>query len=97
VLYAAAEGAHGLGVRLAAWKAHHQVSDPVPLHVLPDAVDFLHGRAVAALVAVVRRLRPALVVLDTLSRGLPGHDENQQDVMSAFVAGCACSGPPGVR
>ncbi|MCT1516586.1 AAA family ATPase [Dietzia cercidiphylli] len=79
VLYVAAEGGSGVGLRAAAW-AHHYGLDATELFTWFKAVaepiqlgDEAHVRHV---IEVVREFRPALLVLDTRARVTVGMEEN---------------------
>jgi len=101
VVYIMAEGAGGLPQRLAAWRLHN--GDALKeaggemgagLRVLERTIDFMKPADVGKLVRSVRAsvagtgLRPCLVVVDTVSRALPGADENMQKDMTLFVTAC---------
>jgi hypothetical protein len=86
VIYAAAEGGSGLGMRRRAWLTAHKLLDPaIGFHLLLDRWNLLDPADVAAASALVERLQPALVVVDTLSRSMPGANENAPEAMSAAV------------
>jgi hypothetical protein len=85
-LYVAAEGAYGLSRRVAAWeygwgrKAEH-------LQVMPQALNLLSKADVDKVVRYVQLSEVDVVVIDTLSRCMPGADENSaKDMSSAVVA-----------
>jgi hypothetical protein len=87
VLYVAAEGANAFGDRIDAWnEAHGRYTDPPGFRVLPEAINLLDRNAVAALVEVVARVRPGLVVVDTLARCMVGGDENSVKDMGQAIA-----------
>jgi hypothetical protein len=90
VLYLAAEGHGHLSDRIQAWKEAHGVK---PTQVL--GVHFETGvpaldteQAVSKLLPRIRRLRPVLIVVDTLARHFAGQSENDSACMGAFVRGC---------
>jgi len=93
VIYVCAEGAAGLGRRIAAWLQHHGLDASAvagfkvvtePVVPFADAATFIE--------AVKAQAEPGgrplrLVVLDTLSRCFVGGDENSSADMASFVAG----------
>lgn len=96
VLYIAGEGKHGLGKRVKGWRREHAPEGAdAPFKLLPVAVHMLDKESVQTLkntieaVATEVNFKIGLVVIDTVSRAIPGHDENKQDTMSLFVDGCA--------
>lgn len=83
VLYVAAEGGGGLGMRVRAWgSVRGEMTGP--LHVLPRPVQ-VRGPEWAVLVELVRRLRPVLIILDTQARITVGVKENDNTEMGAFI------------
>jgi phage/plasmid primase-like uncharacterized protein len=95
VLYIAGEGKHGLGKRVKGWRKHHGLEGvDAPFMLLPVAVAILDADAIAKLKRTINALKGklefdvCLVVIDTVSRSMAGHDENKQDAMSQFVDGC---------
>lgn len=84
VVIIAAEGAGGLGNRLAAWeKINGPMGDRVD--ILPRPVQSAALAAWAVLVEACRRLRPALVVIDTQARVTVGLEENSATDMGVYV------------
>lgn len=86
VLYVIAEGVEGIAARRDAWKQARNLTTAGNIRWLPAAVNLLNAGDVQALEAIVRRLRPELVVIDTLSRCMPGGNENAPEVMTGVVA-----------
>lgn len=84
VLYLIAEGASGLGRRVEAWKLAHGAFDS-GVRFLPIAVQLLDRTDHQAFVALVRPLRPLLIVIDTQARATVGADENSAKDMGEFV------------
>lgn len=84
VLYVAAEGAPGVGIRVDAWEQHHQQASTVTW--LPSAVSIIDAGWASALAEVVADLRPVLVVLDTFARSIVGADENSARDVGIAVA-----------
>ena len=94
VLYIASEGATGLGRRIKAWRrkhGHEKASDR--FHLIRAPLSFMNANDVAKLVRTLdtytaKHGAPALIVVDTVSRVLPGADENLQKDMTIFVQAC---------
>ena len=94
VLYIAHEGASGAKKRIDAWKMARGVEDdPHGFHLIRKSLSFMQAdhvdrleRTVAAHVA--KHGPVGLVFVDTVSRVLPGADENLQKDMTVFVAAC---------
>lgn len=93
VVYVAAEGAAGLRNRLAAFMAHHKVTDMM-LAIIPTPIDLQDPKAdtdrlIATIEDAARRsgLKLALVVIDTLAKTFGGGKENSDD-MVPYVANC---------
>lgn len=83
VLYIAAEGAPGLGKRVRAWKQHHGVHQHIPaFHLYPERINLLDSVAPAAMCLVAKWLGPGLIIVDTLSRSMPGGNENAPEDMT---------------
>jgi len=88
VVYLALEGGHGFHRRIVAWRRHHLAdhNDPVPFFLCDVPLDLIAERD--KLIATIRAQTggqvPALVVVDTLNRGLVG-DENKSDDMAKFI------------
>jgi hypothetical protein len=87
-VYVYAEGRAGLGQRARAVQLARRLPDDLPLRVRPTAVSLMDARAVDGLIEDIGADAPALVVLDTLARNMPGGDENKQVDMNAVVASC---------
>jgi hypothetical protein len=84
VLYIAAEGAHGLAQRVAAWEAGWR-ADAGSLVVIPRAVNLLDPGERGLICAYTAELRPALTVFDTLARCMVGGDENSAKDMGLAI------------
>ena len=96
VLYIAGEGKHGLGKRVKGWRKEHGLEGAdAPFKLLPVAVHMLDKPSVDKLKRTITAVCAevgfdvGLTIIDTVSRAIPGQDENKQDVMSLFVDGCA--------
>lgn len=86
VLYIVAEGALGMSDRKKAWQHAKQVHTCGGLHWETLAPNLMDETWVAALVQIVKEIRPVLVVIDTLARSMVGGDENTSRDMGAVVA-----------
>lgn len=86
VVYVAAEGAYGIRQRRAAWKRHRGVDTLDNFHLVPRAVQFKDSAGQAALLAHIERIRPALVVIDTVHQSAAGLNENDAGEMSVVMA-----------
>lgn len=91
VVYIAAEGSFDLGLRIKAWHAARGLEPgDAPFYVIETTIDFMQPEDVAKLVRTVRSVgcAVAFVVVDTVSRAMPGADENAQKDMTLFVRAC---------
>jgi hypothetical protein len=92
VVYIAAEGAFDFGTRVKAWhKARHIENLSKRFYIIEQTINFMKPEDVDKLLRTLKTvepLRPALVVVDTVSRALPGADENLQKDMTRFVQAC---------
>ncbi len=90
VVYLAGEGAHGFKGRVGAWLEDRKLDDVPGFHLVPSmplfAVDEQLHQLAAAIVDA--RIRPALIVVDTVARAMAGLDENAQKDAAIFVARC---------
>lgn len=85
VLYLAAEGRAGLGLRVGGWEAGHGGVLADGVSFLPRSVNLLDAAAVSELEALTAELRPVLVVIDTLARCLVGAEENSAKDLGVAV------------
>lgn len=90
VIYIAAEGSFDLGNRIRAWHAAKGLGFTTRFLVIERTIEFMKADDVDRLLRTVRaaHLKPALVVVDTVSRAMPGADENLQKDMTLFVKAC---------
>jgi len=97
VVFVAAESGYGVGRRIAAYRAQHDVQGTTGLNLLTDGVRLLEpGDVVAFLAALDEQLRdplidelvqPGVIIFDTFARALVGGDENSaKDVGLAIAA-----------
>lgn len=96
VFYIAGEGRSGLGKRVTGWRKEHAMEGVnAPFKLIPVAVHMLDKPSVERLKRTIlieqekMGFDVGLVIIDTVSRSIAGHDENKQDTMSLFVDGCA--------
>jgi putative DNA primase/helicase len=94
IVYVAAEAGPSIGARAYAWRMRHisEVREHrVPFLIVPRTFNLLEHGQVDALIALVEDaanelgIDPGQVVFDTLSRTIPGADENSSEVMGAVV------------
>jgi len=77
VVYVAAEGVSGLGVRFDAWFSEHPMHHPKDrLQILPETVNLLNPATIGELAEICVEMEVKFVVIDTLARCLVGGDEN---------------------
>ena len=96
VVYVAAEDAEGCRARVKAWRLAKRRTSPIPFNLIGQPVNLLDGDDMADLRATLREVaaemeateqRLGIVVVDTLSRAIPGVDENSSiDMSRAFAA-----------
>ena len=91
VLYVAGEGGTGLSQRVQAYRNAREVTRRAKLWFCRESVNLLDATHVRDLIASWRALetgfKPALICFDTLSRSLPGADENSaRDIGLAIAA-----------
>lgn len=89
VVYVAAEAGMSIGNRIAAWRGHHSLT-ALPFSAVVQAIDLCHPKTgdIDRLIAAIgcdEEERPALLVIDTISRVLAGGNENAPDDMGALV------------
>lgn len=84
VIYLAAEGAGGLALRVRAHEHRHgEMSEDV--RILPMPLQASAWDQWGALIEVCRRVKPALIVIDTQARVTVGMKENDNTDMGLFV------------
>lgn len=90
VLYIVAEGVYGFVDRIDAWEQRNGRKVGDGFLMIEHTINFMRAEDVAKLRNTVRAHGGAfdLVVVDTVSRALPGADENLQKDMTLFVAAC---------
>lgn len=94
VLYVAAESGASILRRFFAWRAQHigeAHEGRIPLAILTRGVNLLRAADVLTLISELRAIADkagmplALVVFDTLSRSIPGGDENRSEDMTRVI------------
>lgn len=95
VIYISSEGVGDIKFRLRAWENHMQVkADDAPFYLIRQTINFMLDTDVNRLLLTVNALctelgeLPVLIVVDTVSRVLPGADENLQKDMTLFIKAC---------
>lgn len=95
VVYVSSEGQSDLKFRIQAWEQKNKIlADDSPFFLIRQTINFMKPDDVGKLVATVKAIAEiaktsiAAVFVDTVSRVLPGADENLQKDMTLFVAAC---------
>jgi hypothetical protein len=92
VLYLAPEGSFGFRNRIKAWLKQQGMEEaPDRFMMIEKTINFMEREDIDKLLRTVRKViksRPCLIVVDTVSRALPGADENLQKEMTLFVQAC---------
>lgn len=93
VLYLAKEGASGFKARIAAWMQDRLLPvDAEPrFKLIRQTINFMRADDIIKLLRTVKSLDTGpidLIVVDTVSRAMPGADENLQKEMTLFVKAC---------
>jgi hypothetical protein len=94
VVYISSEGQANLKFRIMAWEQHRQsVADGNPFFLIRQSINFMRPEDVGTLLATVEAIAAkagaiAAVFVDTVSRVLPGAEENLQKDMTLFVSAC---------
>ncbi len=91
VLYLAREGSSGFKKRLRGWAQHHKRPLPDNFALIRQTINFMDVNDVARVARTVAaaNLGPLdMIVVDTVSRVLPGADENLQKEMTLFIRAC---------
>lgn len=96
VIYISSEGHRSLKYRLKAWGQHHRADiRGAPFYLLRQSLNFMdpkdEGKLMATVAGAVKRAgMPILAIfVDTVSKVLPGAEENLQKDMTLFVQACA--------
>lgn len=89
VVYIYAEGKHGIGRRVEAWRLMNGLPEVGGIHFLPQSVLLNEPRDCRDLLATIGQLAapPIAVIVDTLARTLKGNESAAED-MGAYIAAC---------
>lgn len=86
VLYIAAEGTGAFQYRLRAWAHHHNVDiRELPFRTIAAPVNLRDATFQEELRQIVADVKPALIVVDTLHRCIPGAEENSSRDLGEVV------------
>jgi len=95
VVYISSEGVGDIKFRLRAWENHLDVkADEAPFYLIRQTINFMLDTDVDRLLRTITTLceqlgeLPVMIVVDTVSRVLPGADENLQKDMTLFIKAC---------
>jgi AAA domain/Bifunctional DNA primase/polymerase, N-terminal len=95
VIYISSEGVGDIKFRLRAWENHLGVkADDAPFYLIRQTINFMLDTDVNKLLLTINTLceqlgeLPVMIVVDTVSRVLPGADENLQKDMTLFIKAC---------
>jgi hypothetical protein len=95
VIYISSEGQGDLKYRVMAWERHRGTNaDASPFRLIRQGINFMKAEDVGKLLATVQAVADettksiSVVFVDTVSRVLPGANENLQEDMTLFVAAC---------
>ena len=95
VIYISSEGVGDIKFRLRAWENHLGVkADDAPFYLIRQTINFMLDTDVHKLLLTINQLceqlgeLPVMIVVDTVSRVLPGADENLQKDMTLFIKAC---------
>lgn len=90
VVYIAAEGAHGFKKRTMAYLQHHSLfQEIIPLDIIADSPNFLKDIDALKIVESINKgSKPTVIIVDTLSRTMPGGNENSGEHMGHAIEQC---------
>ncbi|MFM0513091.1 AAA family ATPase [Paraburkholderia sp. RL17-373-BIF-A] len=95
VYYIAAEGAHGVRRRAKAYALHHGVDVLTPFYTRERAIN-MHAKngwvRAAEDITEIAAGEPGVIFIDTLSRSIPGVEENSAKDMSQVIENCQMLG-----
>jgi hypothetical protein len=96
VIYVSSEGHRAIKFRMQAWAKHYGVDiKDTPFFLLKESLSFMEPDDIAKLLATVEAavkragMPIAAIFVDTVSKVLPGAEENLQKDMTQFVNACA--------
>lgn len=76
VIYIAAEGVGGLGIRVRAWKEAFGIKELPNIQFYPGSINLLDAERKNALAELISRFKFSMLVIDTMARSMVGGDEN---------------------
>lgn len=91
VIYAALEGGYNTQNRIVAFKNHYQITDDIPLAIIPSSMNLLDPDGdIKSLIDAIWEAKERignikLVIIDTLSRAMHGGDENTSTDMGQLI------------
>lgn len=91
VIYAALEGGYATQNRIVAFKAHHGITQHIPLAVIPSSINMLDPAGdINALIEAIWQAKEKignikLIIIDTLARAMQGGDENGSQDMGQLI------------
>jgi hypothetical protein len=95
VVMLSSEGVADLKLRIMAWEKETGISvDDIPFYLIRQTINFMSGADIDKLMRTVQDITdrlgepPVLITVDTISRVLPGADENLQKDMTLFISAC---------
>lgn len=94
IVYISSEGTGDIKFRIQAWENGNGVkTDSLPFYLIRQTINFMAEEDVNRLLRTVQKIShnvgtPAMVFVDTVSRVLPGADENLQKDMTLFIKAC---------
>ena len=95
VVLLSSEGVADLKFRIMAWEKETGISvDDIPFYLIRQTINFMAEADVDKLLRTVLDITnrlgepPVLITVDTVSRVLPGADENLQKDMTLFISAC---------
>jgi len=95
VVLLSSEGVADLKFRIMAWEKETGISvDDIPFYLIRQTINFMSGADIDKLMRTVQDITdklgepPVLITVDTISRVLPGADENLQKDMTLFISAC---------
>lgn len=93
VFYVAAEGAHGVRRRARAWASHHKIYHRVPFYTRERAINLYAKNGWVKAAEDINALGGhGVIIIDTLSRSIPGVEENSAKDMSQVIENCHALG-----
>ena len=95
IVYISSEGVGDIGLRIDAWEKEAGVmAEDLPFYLIKQNINFMAQSDVERLLRTVAEIAkvvgefPVVVFVDTVSRVLPGADENLQKDMTLFIGAC---------